>query len=546
MNLDKNIYRKLRSAWHKQRGFWYLRGLSWLLIAGVGLIFADLLLDLFLRLSPLARTVLLVLNLAVLVFLVQKVCIRYLRRFNESRVSLQVEKRHPELKSILISTVQFAQENMQPGMSKDLVALVQQQAGKQTGSVDFSTIVNFAKLKKLLISAASALLVLVGVTLLAPDYMKVLVTRLLYPPSMAIYPSQARVETCSGDQVVREGSPVWLKATAGGQIPADGTLMVSVGSGNVWEEIPVRREQEHKFSYHFSEIYQDFAYYFRIGDARSLEYKVSVIPSPRVTEASVKLLHPKYMRLPDRKAASLNLRVPEGTTLEWTLKLDRAVKHAELVRGGGDKAVASIEEGGHQIRVSTTADRSEPYHFEWTERENGYEYEGSRHFIQMIPDIPPHVEIVKPADDMKGTLRRTLNLAFAGADDHGLASARIIYQLNESQEKSIDLGALNSERSVRNPFDWALAKSMPELKVGDIVTFFIEVIDTYESEGSKPHRVRSEGRRFQVLSESEYVRYIDDLSRAQLSTLNPLYRQERESHESLSAMSEAIEEEDLP
>ena len=108
---EQMVERKLRRAWRRQRRYIHLHGLSRVLIWTVTLVALDFLIDwLFifrLRRHAAWRLPLLLANAGVLLWAIYYEWLRHLRRFDDVRVALQIEKRHPELASLLISYVQL-------------------------------------------------------------------------------------------------------------------------------------------------------------------------------------------------------------------------------------------------------------------------------------------------------------------------------------------------------------------------------------------------------------------------------------------------------
>ena len=151
------IGHKLRRAWGRERLFVHLRGLGHFVPWLAGMFFFDLLLDWSLVLPGWARVLLLLANLGVVGWLTYHHWLRHLRHFDSTRVSLQVEKLHPGLNSLLVSYVQLRGSSDPAYGSRHLIAAMCGQAEKSVAQLDFRGVVNFKKLRLLLAMAGCVL-----------------------------------------------------------------------------------------------------------------------------------------------------------------------------------------------------------------------------------------------------------------------------------------------------------------------------------------------------------------------------------------------------
>jgi len=101
-----SIEEKLRQAWKQEQRFFHIRGLSRLLIWAIALLLIDLLVDwqIFFRSRLSGPTILLlIVNVGILAWIAWHEWLRFLKRYDPLRVSLEVESKHPELLSVLVS-----------------------------------------------------------------------------------------------------------------------------------------------------------------------------------------------------------------------------------------------------------------------------------------------------------------------------------------------------------------------------------------------------------------------------------------------------------
>jgi hypothetical protein len=555
------VEERLRRAWRKEQWFHHTRSLCVLALAAVALFLANLALDWLLVLPGYARVLLLLADLAVLGWLGSRYGWRDLCRYDPARVALRIERLYPELKSLLISYVQL--NGAAPGPvhgSPRLIQAMRGQALQATAPLNFEAVVNFRDLRALFAAAAGGVLLFAASALFAGEFYRVLLTRLLNPASTLAYPTRTRIEAVTGDLTVRQGEPIVLSAQVGGEVPADGLLAVKYGEGR-WETISLPRSEHSTFRHMVPRAGQSFAYAFRIGDARSEVYRVTVVPPPRILEVRIDLNFPPYTERRPEGYGSLNLpAVPEGTELRWRIRCDRplAAGRLRVLREGVEPIPLEIDAANPHTARLTVKDaaallgpggpsrvelESLFYQFEWTERAHGFTFpDGMRYALEIVPDKAPTVGIRKPTlrpeqDRLLATTQKTLVLVFEAGDDYGLAEAWIAYRVNDSPEwQRRPIGRFPpGTRADLFETSWRLKDSLPDLKEGDVLTIAVEASDN-RTGGTGPNRGRSKELRVQIVSVEEFLRYAEQERERGFERARGTVREEIESSKKVKAL----------
>lgn len=521
-NIQSNasVESKLRRAWRKERRFTHLRGLCFVVLWTVALLAVDFLVDWMFALPGWGRVGLLGINAAILLYILWTHWLVDLRRYDALRVALQVERRHPELRSLLVSFIQLQEH--QPANSQASPALIRamkEQAVSETAPLDFREIISYVELKRIAIASVCLIAFAAGISLRWDDYFRILMLRLFNPSAQAAYPTRTHIDPLA-DLVVRQGDPINLEIHVRGMAPVEGSLYVRPEGGDE-EKLPLAVEPASAthpagaayktYRYAFESAFKSFSYRAQIGDARSEVRHVRVIPPPQVVASQVTIHHKPYMKKPDRTTDLLNIEAPEGANIGWKIKVDRPVEGAVMLVGDKDDALKSVpmelSKDGMTMSWSMPADESTAYRFEWKEKGNGFTFrEDSRHYIQVTPDTPPDVEILKPVSDDKATVQKTLTIIFRATDDYGVTKARVVYSFNDGPEKTREIAGYNGGVGQDK---WELRPDLPEFHDGDllVMNYCIEVEDNYEGKGG-PHKARSASRTLAIVSIPEYQQYI--------------------------------------
>ena len=184
---------------------------------------------------------LLAVNFAVLGWVLWHEWVRHLRPFDPLLVALDIEDKHPELASLLVSYTQLdGRTQNQPDVSLQLIDAMREQAVLQTRKLDFREIVDFGQLKKL-VTVAVCIFGFFGIaSLMNQGHMQALVQRLAGMD--AAYPTQTQIAGISGDLTIRAGDAATVTARATGVIPADGRIYVRpVDKSTGWKALPFKK-----------------------------------------------------------------------------------------------------------------------------------------------------------------------------------------------------------------------------------------------------------------------------------------------------------------
>ncbi|MDP6525989.1 MAG: hypothetical protein QGI24_06330 [Kiritimatiellia bacterium] len=512
----KSIEAKLRRAWKQERRFYHLRGISRLMVWLFTMILLDLLIDwqiLFRsRISGRELLILFAVNLGVLAWVLWHEWLRFLKPYHPEIVALEVEDKHPELASLLITYTQLKGPALEAtGASPALLEAMRKQAVLKTKPLDFREVVNFRQLRNLLLVATGTLLLFSAVTFNWTSHMQSLLLRML--GAEVAYPTRTQIVSMSGDMTVKQGETIRIRAQATGKIPDEGRVYVRSEDETTWQILPLARTGSDEFFRQMPELYEDLVYRVRIGDARSETFTITVSPPPEIVAAKVQLTYPLYMRDNGAPAAGadLNLEVPMDTHIAWDLRCRPPVT-ALKVKMGEKTIDATIDASGTRATFEIVATNTFKYTFIWTEREHGFTYDDVLHVIRVVEDRIPDVELIHPSGDRLATTNKTVKILARATDDHGLAEATLVYSLNGQKEERVEMRPL---KGVSEDIDhnWVPKKTLPDLKEGDVLSFFLEVSDRRPPEGS--HINISAARRLSIVSEDQYLEWFRNELKAQ-------------------------------
>lgn len=517
----QSIDEKLRQAWRQEQKYYHVRGASRFIIWLVALLLVDFLIDWGIvfraRLGVQTGTLLLIVNVVVLGWVLWHEWLRHLRAFDAVLVSLDVEAKHPELRSLLVSYSQIQRDAPnQADVSTELIDAMRDQAVIQSKPLDFREVIDFGQLKKLLIVTGCILLFFVGLSVNWGAHFGVLLQRLV--GSGQGYPTQTTIERVAGDLTVKAGDGVTILAKVSGITPDEGRVYLKAAEGaGGWQAAPLtRRGGGGSYSRELTEISEDTKYYVRIGDDQSKEYNIRIVNAPEIESASVRLKYPNYMNDPDGSSDQLNLdNVPEGTEVEWTLNMKAAVSGLEvrLVGEDGDDGVKPEPidvqrlNNGMQLKFSKKATDDFKYSFKWTREVDGqtFGYDDVQHYVRVSRDETPEIKLLKPGMDAIATVNKKVTLRAQADDDHGLKKAWLVYSVNGSNEERVEIRDFGGVETGQIKHVWTLSESIKNLEVGMRISYAIEVLDHHPDEIK--HKNRSVTRQYTIVDRERYLQW---------------------------------------
>jgi hypothetical protein len=461
-----------------------------------------------------------------------------LRRFDAMRAAEQIEESHTGLDSLLFTALQFQKQGATPGTSAAMWEHAQRKAQEAVRTVAPREVVPMKALRQPLRVALGIAAIFLLFAILKGPFLAAGFGRLFTPWLAIVYPTDTKIDMGKGDLVIQEGSRTAIEIRLSGQVPKTAELALRTGEGSPREiDLEVA---DGVGTYEIAAASRDFSYRVKAGDARSEWRQVRVIPAPRMAKVAVELDFPDYIERPNETVEALTLTVPEETKVRWQLTLDTPIREAKLHRDDAEDLPLDIGEDGRTLTLSETASASRGYSFSWIEDKHGFSFTSPRYFLQVASDQAPRIELTAPVANLNAMLGRPVALAVRMQDDHGIGATRIIHRVNRRPEKTVEVPNPAPGGEGGQALDWDYRKELPDLQVGDSVSFLVEVADKYPGDGV-PHRARTETRRITFLSREDYLAEVTKQMELLLTRVRTLYRQQRAAHDLAVGLDPAAE-----
>jgi hypothetical protein len=517
--MGMTIEEQLKQTWRQERRFCHLRGMGRSVIWLVTLVLIGLLIDwglLFKARMPAAVSVTLgIASLLTMLWVIWRDWLSRLRPYDATRIALDVEARHPELMSSLVSYTQL--EGMKRGShaSPELLDAMRDFAISKSHQLKFSDIIDFSQVRKLTTFATIVLLIAAASSLRWSDHFGALFKRMAGIETT--YPLQTRLIAISGDMIVPIGKSVVIDASAGGVIPENAVLHLNqADAAGSWNELPMEKlDNGFGFRRELESPDRDMRYFVTMGDYRSAEFRITVVRAPRVVNAELELTFPAYLNRAPETTDQLNLEVPEGTRIDWKLTCDKPVGKLAILHAG-QRLDAGIGEGGKEINFSITADQMFNYTFEWTEAGSGnsFQFADIEYNVRVVKDAPPRLTYLGETPNGPATVGKTSAIQWQAQDDHGLDKVWLVFSVSSQsrpEESPVHLGKgrillhdLKGQTAFKDVHDWKLADDILTLGPGQLIDYHLEATDLRPDESGE-RIVSTPVRRLSIVSSEDYL-----------------------------------------
>ena len=457
-----------------------------------------------------ARTALfVVLVIGIGYFVYQRVWPLLVRAINPVYAARAIEQGSPSLKNSLINLLFFRERRA--GISDAVYRTLEEQAAQRLTRVPVETSVD----RSLLIRLGY---VLIGVVALAGLYKVfspkdpiVSAERILLPWADIVPASRVSITAVTpGSLTVSRGEFVDVSAEVHGLGDDDAmVLRYTTDDGQVvGKAIPMKPAGDGlRYACRVADeadgsepvgLTRSLKYRLEAGDARSLDYAITVISAPSILVEHVDYHYPPYTGYVDRTVDGLgDIRAIEGTRMTIHARANGEIRVADVdfdADGRPDLRMTAKETGAtRRSSLSLREDRQTPRHASYVLRFTNDEGRANRdpvkHSIAVDRDLDPEAAVLLPKEKaIDARLDETVAIEVEASDpDFALSAVRLHGEA--AGQSVLDESLLKAEHRGRFTARYSFVPNAHGLKAGDVVKYWVEAGD---NRTPKPNTVATE------------------------------------------------------
>jgi hypothetical protein len=426
-------------------------------------------------------------------------------RLDRTGVAAAVERGFPELGQRVVTTVEYAEPGRATApASPGLVQALFDETDERTAGLDYRRLIPWPVVRRrVLVVVLTVLPVAVGLCFW-PELRTAALRALLLPASYSM------LEVEPGDATIPAGADFNLVATVRGRpVRSARCLTRPTGSSGPWTGarlIPAAKEGKQgqngqlvgSLTTRLADCQSDLEYRVVAGELESPVYHLRVIHPLTISTFEVRVTPPSYTRRPQAVHHDRNIRVIEGSEVQFILGLNRPARSAALVLGMLDdpsrRTVPLAIQGTKLLGSLSGVTIDQPYTILAT-ADDRVTLDPASYRIQVQPDEPPTLRFIRPDEELAVVPTSEVPIQVEAGDDFGLTHMGIAYKVGDGREESLyGRDAVDQPPTARALATLYLEKH--KMSYTDSITYYAFVED---NRPPRPHRVVSELRFLDIL-----------------------------------------------
>ncbi len=526
-----------------------LYGASWVLVTLLGIATVCGLLDWLLDLTSGVRALLLAALIAATAWTAYRtLVVPFLFPLADIDLALRVESRFPRLNDELASAVDFlhhADASPQLG-SAALRSAVVEQASRRMLALDFGEAVEWATMRRAVLSASAVLLAAAALVLASPRAAATAAVRLFQPFGATRWPRETFLAIADTPTRLARGEPFRLAVrVVEGRVPERAEVDYAFEDGARTSE-PLRPRGDREFLGGLEAVTQSFDYRVRAGDGRTEPAHVEVVPPPELEALRVRLTYPDYTRqaAEDLATGKGQVRAVWGTRVDVSARSSKPLARAELRIGVSGAVPARVEPGNSELEASFRLEESGFYWISLRDQEGFENREASRYELRVIEDHAPEVFVERPASDIEVTAAANVPLRALVKDDFGIQNAELHYSHAGSEDETAQTVTLwtSAEQPQRQVIEHVWQLGELALTPGASVSYYLSARDSDNLRG--PNTGKSRQLRLLVVSPEDLARRLEEKQLRVYQELERLRKLQADARTQVSDLHAALQQQE--
>ena len=446
MNSFSMIQQKLEQFTKKYYTSELIKGTILFFAIGLLYLIVTLLIEYFLWLNPLGRTILfwtfILVETALFVRFIAKPLLKLFnlqQGITHEEASKLIGNHFPEVSDKLLNVIQLNQNQRE---SELLLASIDQKS-TDLQPILFKTAINFKTNRKYLKYAAIPVIIFLLCTVLgekeifSSSYKRVVNYDIAYEP-----PAPFKFQILNNYLSAIENKSFTLKIkTVGEYLPENASIFFNNETYYLIQVAPG------VFEHTFLQPIKPIEFSLKANQVSSKKYTLNVIKTPSLVNFKMTLDYPNYTRKKDEVLESSgNAIIPQGTKVTWNIQTKNTDKVVLKTKDSSYLFFRNQENFNLEKKVSSQLDYAIT-----TSNKNLKEYENLSFTLKVIRDEYPEIKVASKKDSTDSQ-----RLYFLGnvSDDYGLTKLQLVYYPSREEEKKqkipLKINTSNFEQFVYN------------------------------------------------------------------------------------------------
>ncbi|NWG29468.1 MAG: hypothetical protein HXY48_13160 [Ignavibacteriaceae bacterium] len=410
---------------------------------------------------------------------------------NHEALADLVGQKFPAISDDLKNAIQLVENGNNSNYSSSLTYAALKFIYDKSQILDFSSVVDFRRVKDLLVYSGGVLLVCALLFLFIPG-LQAATFRLINYDQQFLPPQKFYFNVSPGDVELTKGESLTIKISTKGYKPGEILFAQKYEEQTDYSFIKLVPDSTGVFTFITNPVYSSFVYFAEAEDIKSDEFRVKVTDRPIIRMIDFEIIPPGYSNIPKIvQKDNGNISALAGSVVNINLISNKELKEARIVFSDTSNIKMNINsnsaEGKFQIRKDVD------YRIIITDLNGKENLSPITYSVKMLNDAYPVIEVVSPNSDVSLATDNRLAVLLKINDDYGFSNLLIKYRLSfskyeavQNEYKSIEIPISKSEKAIDVSYIWNLTSM--SLAVEDVVTYYFEVFDNDYYRGPKSSR----------------------------------------------------------
>lgn len=297
-------------------------------------------------------------------------------------------------------------------------------------------------------------------------------------PGTSASPAEVAVSIEPGDVELERGSSLLVLARFQEPAPQRVQLVTTV-DGEAPTAISCEKSLDDPlFGARLSPVLRDLTYYVTFDGQQSSSYRVTVYDLPALEHSELLISPPSYTGQPEQRLENaLTTAVIEGSQVTMTCRVNKPLASATLVSQRAERLSLRPTDGdAHLWSVSLTPRESVLWRLELTDDRGRQNRDPEEFRIEVLPNRPPHIEIVFPGRDVRVSPLEELTVEGRVTDDLGLTEVGVVWEI-AGREPVTKVFPLSQALSPAHTFHWLQALEELQVEPDDLLAYHVYAVD---------------------------------------------------------------------
>lgn len=448
--------------------------------------------------SKSSRTFIFYLSLFVFVFtFIAFVAYRFIKDFlfylkpDYEKTSKEIGDKFPQIKDELTNALQLMTKSFN-STSKDLLNAAFENIYEKTKDLDFNSVIDYSRTKKILRAFLLSLLTITLLnTLITP--LKNASYRLINFGKDFIPPQEFYFSISPQNKTITKGENVVVKISVIGKLQEDISFYYRNEDESEFTKKQLKLNNNFT-TYNFLSLSKSIEFYAEKKNIKSNVFKIEVINRPIINLVDVEIIPPSYTKLTTQfQRDNGNIIALKGSKVKINLLASRELSRSLIVFDDSTQKEMNVNLNKSFTEINVYKNTN--YYFEILDKSNIKNEKPIKYSITVENDLTPSIELISPKDDIKLGNENKIPIAIKISDDYGFSKLNLNYSLISSKYRkpfdsyqSISISLNHNLKEDDVYYVWDLSPLY--LTEGEVISFYGEVFDNDNISGPKSSRTK--------------------------------------------------------